>query len=200
MKSRLIIKRLFDFTFSLFGIILFIPVFFIVGILIKLDSKGPIIYKAKRIGLHEKEFIFYKFRTMRPNSDNYSITIGDKDDRITNFGYFLRKTKLDEIPQLINVLIGDLSFVGPRPDLYKYKEFYKKYFSDYFKFKPGITSYSSIFFRNESELYIDEDDPELVYINKTIPKKVELDKKYFSSISLSKDINLILKTLKKVLE
>lgn len=198
--NKLFVKRLFDIFFSTIGIILLLPVIIIIAIFIKLDSKGPVFYKSKRIGLNEKEFMFFKFRTMRPNSDSSSITVGDRDDRITKIGYFLRKNKLDEIPQLINVFLGDISFVGPRPDVEKYKEIYRKHYPNYYKFKPGITSYSSIFFRNESELYTDVDNPELMYINDTIPKKVELDMKYFNSISLFTDISIILKTLKKVVK
>lgn len=191
-------KRSFDLFFAILGIIILSPVFVIIGILIKLDSMGPIFYKGKRIGQFEKEFIFYKFRTMRPNSDKSAITVGDKDPRITRVGYYLRKTKLDELPQLINVLTGELSFVGPRPDVIKYKEYYKNEFEEYYNHKPGITSYSSIYFSNESELYKNVENPEKIYIEKTIPQKVELDIKYFTNSSAIKDLGIIFLTFVKI--
>lgn len=200
MIKKIFIKRIFDFVFSMIGILLLLPVFLIIGVFIKIDSTGPIIYRARRIGLNEKVFFLYKFRTMCSNSDEISITVGNRDERITRPGYFLRNTKLDEIPQLFNVLIGDISFVGPRPDVPIYKKYYKKYFPDYYKIKPGITSYSSIYFRHESELYKNVKNPEFVYINKTIPEKVELDKDYFNNVSLYTDIIIILKTLKKIID
>lgn len=194
------LKRIFDFVVSLFGLIILFPLLIIVGVLIKFDSKGPILYRSKRIGKDKKDFILYKFRTMKVNSDFSYITVGDADERITRLGFYLRKYKIDELPQLINVLVGDLSFVGPRPDVPKYKHYYEKLFPDYFSIRPGITSYASIYFRDESEIYLNADNPEEVYILSTIPQKVELDKKYYSQINLKTDIQIIFKTILVILK
>lgn len=191
-------KRIFDVILSFFGLIILTPILIIISILIIMDSGWPIFYLAKRIGQNESEFTIIKFRTMKRSSDNFAITISDKDPRITSLGYILRKLKIDEFPQLINVLIGNMSFVGPRPDVKEYKNYYKELFPKYFQLKPGITSYSSIHFANESKLYENVDDPEKVYINKTIPKKVELDKKYYYKRSLVTDLEIIFKTFKNI--
>lgn len=193
-------KRIFDIVLSLFGLIILSPILIIISILILIDSGYPIFYLAKRIGQNETEFTIIKFRTMRRSSDDFAITISDKDPRVTSLGYLLRKFKIDEFPQLINVLIGNMSFVGPRPDVKEYKNYYKELFPKYFQLKPGITGYSSIYFSNESQLYVNVEDPEKVYINETIPKKVELDKKYFFNKSIITDLKIILQTLKQVLK
>ena len=193
-------KRFFDIAFSLTGLILLSPLFIIISIIIYFDSGYPIFYKAIRVGLNKGEFKFIKFRTMIPNSDKSYITIGDNDPRITRTGSYLRKFKLDELPQLFNVLKGDMSFVGPRPDIAKYSPYYEKGYKDYYKIKPGITSYSSIYFSNEAELYKNIDDPELLYINQTIPRKIELDKKYFDNISVVHDFKIILVTVWKLIK
>lgn len=188
-------KRIFDVVSSVIVLLFLSPVILLVSLLIKLDSKGPIFYISERIGHNENKFNLIKFRTMKIASDHLTITVGDRDSRITKIGYFLRKTKLDEIPQLLNVLKGEMSIVGPRPDVEKYKSFYKNCFNKYFEMKPGITSYSSMFFRNESELYINVDDPEKVYIENTIPQKVKLDRQYYSKMGLVEDLKIIFKTL-----
>jgi lipopolysaccharide/colanic/teichoic acid biosynthesis glycosyltransferase len=196
----LIPKRIFDIAASFIGLILLFPLFIIISIAIKFNSNGPVFYIAPRVGQNEKLFPFVKFRTMHPKSDYSPITIGNTDPRITMVGLFLRRFKLDELPQLLNVLLGHISFVGPRPDVPQYKEEYKKYFKDYYKFKPGITCYSTIYFRNESELYIDTVNPEHVYVEKTIPQKVEMDIKYFHNMNLSTDINLIMLTISRIVK
>lgn len=193
------LKRLFDIVFSFIGLFVFSPLFIIIALLIKLDSKGPILYKANRVGKKEKLFTFLKFRTMKPNSDKSAITVGDNDNRITRVGIFLRKSKLDELPQLLNVLKGDISFVGPRPDVGKYINDYKKHFIYYYEMKPGITSYSSIFFTDESQLYVNVANPEKKYIEYTIPKKVELDKTYYENTSVLTDIKIIIKTITHII-
>jgi lipopolysaccharide/colanic/teichoic acid biosynthesis glycosyltransferase len=193
-------KRIFDLFFALLGIIFLSPLLILVSIFILLDSGWPILYIAKRIGQNEREFKMLKFRTMKPKSDKLSITVGNKDPRVTRIGYILRFLKLDELPQMINIIKGEMSFVGPRPDIAYYKEYYKKYCPNYYELKPGITSYSSIYFSNESQLYVNVEDPEKVYINETIPKKVELDKKYFFNKSIITDLKIILQTLKQVLK
>ena len=194
------LKRIFDITFSLFGLIILLPFMLIIAILIKFDSKGTVFFKQIRITKGGKEFKIFKYRTMKAGSDKYSqITVG-KDERITKIGSFLRKYKLDEIPQLINVLIGDMSLVGPRPEVPKYVALYTDEQKEILKVKAGITDYASIEFSDENDLLASEEDPEKEYIEKIIPKKIELNKKYLSEISVLTDIRIILLTIKKILK
>ena len=172
----------------------------IIAILIKLDSKGSIFFKQVRVTKNGREFKIFKYRTMRVGSDKYSqITVG-KDSRITKVGDFLRKYKLDEIPQLINVLIGDMSLVGPRPEVPKYVALYTEEQREILKVRAGITDYASIEFSNENDILANETDPEKAYIEKIMPRKIELNKKYLSEISVMTDIKIILLTIKKILK
>ncbi len=172
----------------------------IIAILIKLDSKGPIFFKQVRVTKNGREFKIFKYRTMRVGSDKYSqITVG-KDSRITKVGDFLRKYKLDEIPQLINVLLGDMSLVGPRPEVPKYVALYTEEQREILKVRAGITDYASIEFSNENDILANETDPEKAYIEKIMPRKIELNKKYLSEISVMTDIKIILLTIKKILK
>ena len=172
----------------------------IIAILIKLDSKGPIFFKQVRVTKNGREFKIFKYRTMRVGSDKFSqITVG-KDSRITKVGDFLRKYKLDEIPQLINVLIGDMSLVGPRPEVPKYVTLYTEEQREILKVRAGITDYASIEFSNENDILANEADPEKAYIEKIMPRKIELNKKYLSEISVMTDIKIILLTIKKILK
>ena len=172
----------------------------IIAILIKLDSKGPIFFKQVRVTKNGREFKIFKYRTMKIGSDKYSqITVG-KDSRITKVGDFLRKYKLDEIPQLINVLIGDMSLVGPRPEVPKYVALYTEEQREILKVRAGITDYASIEFSNENDILANESDPEKAYIEKIMPRKIELNKKYLSEISVITDIKIILLTIKKILK
>ena len=172
----------------------------IIAILIKLDSKGPIFFKQVRVTKNGREFKILKYRTMRVGSDKYSqITVG-KDSRITKVGEFLRKYKLDEIPQLINVLVGDMSLVGPRPEVPKYVALYTEEQREILKVRAGITDYASIEFSNENDILANETDPEKAYIEKIMPRKIELNKKYLSEISVMTDIKIILLTIKKILK
>ena len=172
----------------------------IIAILIKLDSKGPIFFKQVRVTKNGREFKIFKYRTMKIGSDKYSqITVG-KDSRITKVGDFLRKCKLDEIPQLINVLIGDMSLVGPRPEVPKYVALYTEEQREILKVRAGITDYASIEFSNENDILANETDPEKAYIEKIMPRKIELNKKYLSEISVMTDIKIILLTIKKILK
>ena len=194
------LKRIFDSISSLFGLILLSPFMLIIAILIKLDSKGPIFFKQVRVTKNGREFKIFKYRTMRVGSDKFSqITVG-KDSRITKVGDFLRKYKLDEIPQLINVLIGDMSLVGPRPEVPKYVELYTEEQREILKVRAGITDYASIEFSNENDILANETDPEKAYIEKIMPRKIELNKKYLSEISILTDIKIILLTIKKILK
>ncbi|MCG6837377.1 sugar transferase (plasmid) [Fusobacterium vincentii] len=194
------LKRIFDIILSLFGLIILLPFMLIIAIFIKLDSKGTVFFKQVRVTKNGREFKIFKYRTMRVGSDKYSqITVG-KDDRITKIGSFLRKYKLDEIPQLINVLIGDMSLVGPRPEVPKYVALYTDEQKEILKVRAGITDYASIEFSNENDLLALEEDPEKAYIEKVMPKKIELNKKYLSEISILTDIRIILLTIKKILK
>lgn len=194
------LKRIFDIISSLFGLILLSPFMIIIAILIKLDSKGPVFFKQVRVTKNGREFKIFKYRTMKIGSDKYSqITVG-KDSRITKVGDFLRKYKLDEIPQLINVLIGDMSLVGPRPEVPKYVALYTEEQREILKVRAGITDYASIEFSNENDILANEADPEKAYIEKIMPRKIELNKKYLSEISVMTDIKIILLTIKKILK
>lgn len=194
------LKRIFDITLSLFGLIILLPFMLIIAILIKIDSKGPVFFKQIRVTKNGKEFKIFKYRTMRVGSDKYSqITVG-KDGRITKIGSFLRKYKLDEIPQLINVLIGDMSLVGPRPEVPKYVALYTDEQKEILKVRAGITDYASIEFSDENDLLASEEEPEKAYIEKIMSKKIELNKKYLSEISILTDIKIILLTIKKILK
>ena len=194
------LKRIFDITLSLFGLIILLPFMLIIAILIKIDSKGSIFFKQIRLTKGGREFKILKYRTMRVGSDKYSqITVG-KDKRITEIGSFLRKYKLDEIPQLINVLVGDMSLVGPRPEVPKYVNLYTEEQKEILKVRAGITDYASIEFSNENDLLASEENPEKAYIEKVMPKKIELNKKYLSEISVLTDIKIILLTIKKILK
>ena len=194
------LKRIFDITLSLFGLIILLPFMLIIAILIKFDSKGTIFFKQIRVTKDGKEFKIFKYRTMKVGSDKYSqITVG-QDERITKIGSFLRKYKLDEIPQLINVLIGDMSLVGPRPEVPKYVALYTDEQKEILKVRAGITDYASIEFSDENDLLASEKNPEEAYIEKIMPKKIELNKKYLSEISVVTDIKIILLTIKKILK
>ena len=194
------LKRIFDIILSLFGLIILLPFMLIIAIFIKLDSKGTVFFKQVRVTKNGREFKIFKYRTMRVGSDKYrQITVG-KDNRITKVGAFLRKYKLDEIPQLINVLIGDMSLVGPRPEVPKYVALYTDEQKEILKVRAGITDYASIEFSDENDLLASEEDPEKAYIEKVMPKKIELNKKYLSEISILTDIKIILLTIKKILK
>lgn len=191
-------KRLFDLVLSICGILFLLPFFIIVSILIKLDSDGDIIFKQTRVTKDGKEFKIFKFRTMRPDTEKQGqITIGE-DNRITSIGNFLRKTKLDELPQLFNIVMGDMSFVGPRPEVPKYVRMYTKDQKEILKVRAGITDYASIYFSNESEILGKQKEPEKFYIEKIMPYKIELNKKYIKEAGLITDIKIIFLTIFKV--
>lgn len=188
-------KRLFDIFFSSIGIIFLLPFFIIISILILLDSKGGIIYKQERVGKGDVIFKVLKFRTMRPDSfSKGALTVGSRDPRITNVGYYLRKYKLDELPQLFNVLFGEMSFVGPRPEVKKYTDLYTPEQKKVLSVRPGITDYASIKFRNENDLLASSDDPEKLYIEEIMPEKLKLNLEYINDNHILKDIKIILDT------
>ncbi|HKG06461.1 MAG TPA: sugar transferase [Pedobacter sp.] len=192
----MLVKRLFDVSLSLTSVIMILPVFIIVAILLKLDSKGAVFYRQVRVGLNEKKFKLLKFRTMYENSDQKGLlTVGDRDMRITRVGYWLRRYKIDELPQLINVLNGDMSFVGPRPEVSKYVELYDSSQKRVLTVKPGITDWASIEFIDESKLLAAAQDPESFYINTIIPQKISQNLKYIDHHSIWIDLKIISYTL-----
>lgn len=194
------IKRIFDIFFSVFGLIILAPFFIFISILIIFDSRGSVFYKQKRVGKGNIDFSMLKFRTMRIGSDKKGLlTIGDKDNRITKVGYLLRKYKIDELPQLFNILKGDMSFVGPRPEVRKYVDLYDKEQLIVFSVRPGLTDYSSLFYINESELLSQSVNPEETYINIILPAKLKLCEKYIIDSSLKTDIKIITKTILKII-
>lgn len=185
-------KRFFDIIFSLAGIIILIPIYIIVSIVITIDSKGGVIYKQKRIGKDGNPFGVMKFRTMHPGSfAKGAITIGDRDPRVTNVGYYLRKYKFDELPQLFNVLIGEMSFVGPRPEVEKYTVLYNETQKEVLSVRPGITDYASIKYRNESEILAQSSNPEKTYIEVIMPEKLNINLAYIKDNNIFKDVKKI---------
>lgn len=188
-------KRLFDIIASGFGLIVLSPLFFILAIWIKLDSKGPVFYRQVRVGKNNKDFRIFKFRSMRVGSDKGSlVTIGGRDSRITRSGYIIRKLKLDELPQLINVFVGDMSLVGPRPEVRHYVDYWTSEQMHVLDVRPGITDPASIKFRNENELMEQAEDPEDYYINVIMQEKLKLYLEYVHNHTFFGDIGLIFKT------
>lgn len=193
-------KRVFDVLFSVGGLLVLLPVFLIVIVLLKLDSKGSIFYKQIRVGLNQKNFELIKFRTMYANSDKAGLlTIGDHDSRITRVGCWLRKYKIDELPQLINILKGEMSFVGPRPEVLKYVMLYDAFQKRVLTVKPGITDWASIQYIDENQLLANADDPESFYINTIIPSKITQNLKYIEHHNLWVDLKIISYTLKSII-
>lgn len=193
-------KRLFDIVASGFGLILLSPLFAVIAIWIKADSKGPVFYRQTRVGRSNKDFRLYKFRSMRPDSDKKGlITVGGHDPRITRSGYYIRKYKLDEFPQLINVFKGEMSLVGPRPEVRKYVDMYTPEQLRVLDVRPGITSLASIRYRNENEILGASDDPDRTYIEKVMPDKIAIDLEYVPKANLLTDIKLIFSTFKEII-
>ncbi len=195
-RGQLIIKRLFDVLASCAGLLLLSPLFLVVAIRIKTDSEGPVFFRQTRMGLHAEPFRIYKFRTMVTDAEQKGrqITVG-ADARITKAGRFLRKSKIDELPQLINVFLGDMSLVGPRPEVPKYLPHYRPEDLSTLWIRPGITAPSSVHFRDESELLAESDDPETTYIQKILPYKNDLNKQYLRDLSFGTDLRTIFQTL-----
>ena len=189
-------KRVFDIVASFVGLVLLSPLFVVVALLIKVTSKGSIFYIQKRVGQNFKEFNLYKFRSMK---DAKGLQITSKDDpRITKIGRFIRKTKIDELPQLLNVLKGDMSLVGPRPEVKKYVDIKEDKYKKILSIKPGITDNAAIEFIDEEEILAKYEDKEKAYIEQILPKKIELYNQYIDNISMKNDIKLILKTIKVI--
>ncbi len=188
--------RILDIVLSALALVVLLPFFILVGIWIKLDSKGGVFYVQKRVGQFGRDFYLIKFRSMQVASDKMGLlTVGERDPRITNTGYFIRKYKIDELPQLLNVLKGDMSFVGPRPEVRKYVDLFDKNQLFVLNVRPGITDEASITFRNENDLLSKSDNPERTYIYDILPAKIELNKKFIKNPSMWNYFRIILKTI-----
>lgn len=188
-------KRIFDFLISFVGIVVLLPIFFLVGVLIKVSSPGPVLYTQERIGKRFHPFRIYKFRTMAPKAElGGSLTVGE-DARITRVGRFLRHTKVDELPQLFNVLRGEMSLVGPRPEVRRYVEMFRGDYAEILSVRPGITDLASIKYRNEGEMLGQVHDPELLYVTSILPDKIRLAKAYLRQASFFTDLSILIKTL-----
>ena len=193
--------RLFDIFFSALGLIILFPFFIVFYLLIRIESKGGAFYIQERIGKNGKPFGLYKFRSMRVGSDAEGLlTVGERDNRITRIGYVLRKTKIDELPQLLNVLKGDMSLVGPRPEVRKYTDMYTEEQHKVLCVRPGITDYASIEYVNENELLSKADDPERMYIEKVMPDKIKLNMKYLEHYTVGEYFKIIFLTFKSLVK
>lgn len=197
----MITKRLFDLSLSLLGMLLLMPLFIIIAVVIKLDSKGPILFRQERVGQYGRIFRIHKFRTMLIDAEKYGLQLtAGQDPRITRSGHLLRKFKLDELAQLIDVIRGDMSLVGPRPEVPRYVALYPEDAKQFiFSVKPGITDSASIEFRDENQLLASSANPEQDYIEKILPRKIEYYCNYVTQRSLWGDLILIFRTLLSVL-
>jgi len=194
-------KRVFDILMATIGLILLSPLFLLVAVLIKLDSAGPIFFRQERIGKRFRPFLIYKFRTMVENAAQIGteITYGN-DPRITRIGRLLRKTKIDELPQIINVLKGEMSLVGPRPEIRQYVELFQLDYEEILKVRPGISDMASVKYSDEASLLGNARNPGEEYISRVLPDKIRLAKEYIKNSSLVFDLRLIFKTLLKLFE
>lgn len=192
-------KRLFDIICAALGLIVLSPLLLVVSLLVGVTSPGGVFFRQERIGKDGKPFRIFKFRSMRKDNAGLKITTGN-DSRITPVGRFLRKSKIDELPQLINVLVGDMSFVGPRPEVADYVDLYTPYQRQVLQVRPGITGIASIRFRNENDLLTASDDPNRTYIEEIMPRKIQLDLEYIPHASVPYDIKLIFQTLGAVIK
>ena len=192
-------KRIFDIVASGIGLILLSPLFVILAIWIKCDSIGPVFYKQVRVGRNNMDFQLFKFRSMRVGSDKKGlITVGGQDPRMTRSGYYIRKYKLDEFPQLINVFKGDMSLVGPRPEVRKYVDMYTEEQMHVLDVRPGITDLASIRYRNENELLERVNDPDKYYVEVIMPDKLRINLEYVARHSFTFDIRLIFQTFRAI--
>jgi lipopolysaccharide/colanic/teichoic acid biosynthesis glycosyltransferase len=194
------VKRIFDIYFAFVGLFTLSPLFLIVVLMIRLDSKGPILFRQERVGHHFKPFYIYKFRTMTVQEAGATLKLAtSRDSRITRVGSFLRKSKMDEIPQLINVLKGEMSFVGPRPELKVFADQYPEDFKEILKVVPGITDLASLEYKDEEKIHNNSKNPEEVYVNKILPKKIPLAKEYVRRASFWLDLKIVFKTIWRIL-
>jgi lipopolysaccharide/colanic/teichoic acid biosynthesis glycosyltransferase len=192
-------KRLFDIFFSFIGLLILLPVFLIISLLIVIDSRGGVFYRQVRVGKDGKDFRLFKFRSMVTEADKKGLlTVGGRDSRVTKIGYYLRKYKLDELPQLLNVLNGDMSLVGPRPEVRRYVDLYNEEQRKVLTVRPGITDYASIEYSNENEILGSVPNPEEVYIREVMPAKLELNLRYIREQGLLTDFKIIFMTFAKI--
>lgn len=193
-------KRIFDTVCSIIILILFFPIGLVISIFILLESRGGIFYRQERIGRYGKPFKLFKFRSMRKNADKSGkLTVGMKDARITKTGYFIRKFKLDEFPQFINVISGDMSIVGPRPEVKEYVDLYTDEQRLILNVRPGITDLASLEYFKENELLGKSDDPQKTYIEEIMPAKIELNKQYLANPTLGNDLKIMWKTFVRII-
>jgi lipopolysaccharide/colanic/teichoic acid biosynthesis glycosyltransferase len=194
-------KRLFDIIVSLCVLLLFLPVGILISIAILCESRGGVFYRQQRVGKDGKPFRLWKFRTMRVNADKLGkLTVGMRDPRITRVGYFIRKSKLDEFPQFINVLLGQMSIVGPRPEVQEYVDLYTPEQREVLSVKPGITDYASLEYFKENELLGQSENPRETYIQEIMPAKIQLNKKYIANPTLGQDIKIMWLTFLKMVK
>ncbi len=192
--------RFCDIVFSFIGLLLLSPLFLIVALWIVIDDPGPVFYCQQRVGRNNKDFGLLKFRSMRVGADKMSlITIGDRDPRVTRAGYYIRKFKLDELPQLWNVLIGDMSLVGPRPEVRRYVDLYTEEQCKVLSVRPGITDYASIEYIDENTLLAQAEDPDKTYIEEIIPAKIALNMRYINDRTLGQYFKIIFLTIAKII-
>lgn len=193
--------RLLDIFFSLIGILILMPVFLVISILIKFYSPGPVFYKQLRVGINGKDFFLLKFRTMYVNADQKGLlTVGGRDPRVSSIGYYLRNYKLDELPQLFNVLVGEMSLVGPRPEVRKYVDLYTYQQAKVLNVRPGITDWASIKYRDENEILANATDPEYTYIEIVMPEKIKLNMIYIDKPNIGHYIKIIFATFFRILK
>ncbi len=194
-------KRLFDIGLSFLFLMFFLPFGILIAIVIVLESKGGVFYLQERVGLNCSKFNLYKFRTMRKDADQLGkLTVGMRDPRITKSGYYLRKFKLDEFPQFLNVLIGEMSIVGPRPEVQEYVSLYSKKQMEVLKVKPGITDYASLKYFNENEILGKSSNPNKTYVDEVMPAKLLLNLKYIENPTLKEDLKIIWLTFLKIIK
>ena len=194
-------KRLFDIFVSLIILSAFLPFGILISLAIILESKGGAFYRQKRVGKNGISFRLWKFRTMRVDADKLGkLTVGMRDPRITRVGYFIRKSKLDEFPQFLNVLTGEMSIVGPRPEVQEYVDLYTSDQRKVLTVKPGITDYASLEYFKENELLGQSENPRETYINEIMPAKIELNKKYIANPTLAQDIKIMWLTFLKMIK
>jgi lipopolysaccharide/colanic/teichoic acid biosynthesis glycosyltransferase len=192
-------KRLFDLFFSIVFIIVFAPLFLCIGILIKCDDGGAVFFRQLRVGKNSSPFYLWKFRTMKPNSESGGqLTVGARDMRITRIGIYLRKYKIDELPQMWNIVLGDMSVVGPRPEVPKYVALYSESDKVVLSVRPGLTDYASLDYFSENELLAASADPEKTYREEIMPAKLKLNKQYIEEMGLLTDLKIIARTVRAI--